>query len=133
MNDLPDGQLSDRFGGPVSAVLGPRLLESPDELVAVVGRSPDDPSMTDERPEHQWNAAASLSPTKIDHWSTEADLYQTTYRDIALLVAVLIVLPLASLGGLASRLMAGRRRRRIAVLRLLGAARPRWSGSPSPS
>ncbi|SPT50190.1 FtsX-like permease family protein [Actinomadura madurae] len=121
MTDLPDDQLSDRFGGPVSAVLGPGLLESPDELVAVVGRSPDDPSMTDERPEHQWNAAASLSPTKIDHWSTEADLYQTTYRDIALLVAVLIVLPLASLGGLASRLMAGRRRRRIAVLRLLGA------------
>lgn len=122
MAELPADQLAERFPGPVTAELAPNLLESPDELVAVIGRSPTDQAMTGERPKHQWNAAASLTPTKINYWSTTPDLYQTTYRDIALLVVVLTVLPLISLGGLTSRLMAGRRQRRIAILRLLGAS-----------
>jgi hypothetical protein len=122
MADLPADQLADRFPGPITAELTRNLLESPDELVAVIGRSPTDPSMSDERPKHQWNAAASLTPTKVDSWSTTPDVYQTTYRDIALLVVVLTALPLVGLGGLASRLLAGRRQRRIATLRLLGAS-----------
>ncbi len=121
MAELPDDQLADRFPGPITATLSPDVLESPDELVAVIGRSPTDPAMTEERPKHQWNAAASLTPTDIDGWSATPDVYQTTYRDIALLVVVLTALPLVGLGALASRLMAGRRQRRIATLRLLGA------------
>ncbi|HEX4814984.1 MAG TPA: FtsX-like permease family protein [Nonomuraea sp.] len=121
MANLPADQLADRFPGPVTAELSPAVLESPDELVAVVGRSPDDPSMTRDRQPHQWNATASVAPTKIDGWSTTPDIYQITYRDIALLVVVMTTLPLAGLGGLASRLMAERRQRRLAVLRLLGA------------
>lgn len=50
--DLPDDRLADRYGEP-DAELGPDLLESPDELLAVVGRDPDDPAMTAERPPHQ--------------------------------------------------------------------------------
>jgi hypothetical protein len=122
MADLPADQLADRFPGLVTAELTHETLEGPDELVAVVGRSPTDPSMSDERPKHQWNTASSVSPTQIDGWSTTPDLYQTTYRDIALLAAVLTALPLVGLGGLASRLMAGRRQRRLATLRLLGAS-----------
>lgn len=122
MAELPADQLADRFPGPVTTELTTNLLESPDELVAVIGRSPTDPSMIEVPPQHQWNAAASLRPTKINNWSTTRDLYQTTYSDIALLVVVLTALPLISLGGLASRLMAGRRQRRIATLRLLGAS-----------
>lgn len=121
MADRPADQLADRFPGPVDAELAPAVLESPDELVAVVGRSPDDPAMTNDRQSHQWNATASVTPTRIDGWSTTPDIYQTTYRDIALLVVVMTALPLAGLGGLASRLMAGRRQRRLATLRLLGA------------
>jgi hypothetical protein len=121
MADRPADQLADRFPGPVAAELSPATLEHPDELVAVVGRSTTDPSMTDDRQPHQWNATASVTPTRIDGWSTTPDVYQTTYRDIALLVVVLTALPLASLGGLASRLMAGRRQRRLATIRLLGA------------
>jgi hypothetical protein len=89
----PADQLADRFPGPVTEELGPNLLESPDELVAVVGRSPDDPAMTAERQAHQWNATASVTPTRIDGWSTTADIYQTTYGDIALLVVVMTALP----------------------------------------
>ena len=122
MTALPDDRLADRLPGAVTAELPRDLLESPDELVAVVGRNSADPVMSVERPKHQWYDAASLSPAKIDSWSTEPDIYQTTYRDIALLVVVLTALPLVSLGGLASRLMAGRRQRRIAILRLLGAS-----------
>ncbi|MFY1688389.1 FtsX-like permease family protein [Plantactinospora sp. WMMB782] len=121
MAERPADQLADRFPGPVTAELGPAVLEGPDELVAVVGRHPDDPSMTDDRAPHQWNRAASMTPTRIDGWSTTPDLYQTTYRDLALLAVVLTALPLSGLGGLASRLMAGRRHRRLATLRLLGA------------
>jgi hypothetical protein len=121
MADRPADQLADRFPGPVTAELSPATLEHPDELIAVVGRSPNDPSMTDDRQPHQWNATASVTPTRIDGWSTTPDIYQTTYRDLALLVVVLAALPLAGLGGLASRLMAGRRQRRLATLRLLGA------------
>lgn len=121
MSELPPDRLADRFPAPPSAELTRTALEHPDELVAVVGRGPDDPAMRDERPPHQWNEASSVSPTEIDDWSTTADLYHTTYRDIALLAAALIALPLVGLGGLASRLMAGRRQRRLATLRLLGA------------
>lgn len=121
MAELPPDRLADRFPGPVTAELSPEILEHPDELVAVVGRHPTDPAMNNERPKHQWNAAASVTPTKIDSWSTTPDLHQTLYRDMALLAIVLTALPLAGLGGLASRLMAGRRQRRIASLRLLGA------------
>ncbi|WUI03967.1 hypothetical protein OHR68_19940 [Spirillospora sp. NBC_00431] len=121
MADLPADRLADRFPGPVTAELSRETLERPDELVAVVGRRPADPSMRDRRPRHQWNEVSSVTPTRIDGWSATPDLYQTTYRDIALLVVVLTGLPLAGLGGLASRLMAGRRQRRLATLRLLGA------------
>ena len=122
INELPDDQLADRFPGPATDELPDSLLESPDELVALIGRDSADESMTAGRAKHQWYAAASLPPTEIDRWSTTPDLYQTTYRDIALLVIVLTALPLVGLGGLASRLMASRRQRRIATLRLLGAS-----------
>ncbi|TDD34136.1 FtsX-like permease family protein [Actinomadura sp. KC06] len=121
MADLPADRLAGRFPGPVTAELSRENLEHPDELVAVVGRRPSDPSMRDRRPRHQWNEVSSVTPTRIDGWSDTPDLYQTTYRDIALLAIVLTALPLAGLGGLASRLMAGRRQRRLATLRLLGA------------
>jgi hypothetical protein len=121
MSALPPDRLADRFPAPSSAELTRTTLEHPDELVAVVGRRPSAPAMRDDRPPHQWNEASSVSPTKIDGWSTTPDLYQTTYRDIALLAATLTALPLFGLGGLASRLMAGRRQRRLATLRLLGA------------
>jgi hypothetical protein len=122
--DRPADQLADRFPGPVIAELTPAILEYPDELVAVVGRGPDDPAMRQDRPKHQWNAVSSVSPTGIDGWSATPDAYQTTYRDMALLAAVLAALPLAGLGGLAARLMAGRRQRRLATMRLLGATTP---------
>jgi len=122
MTDLPADQLADRFPGSVKAELSENLLESPDELVAVVGRSPADSSMSDARPPHLWNEASSVTPTEINGWSTAPDIYQTTYRDMALLAVVLAALPLVALGGLASRLMAGRRQRRLATLRLLGAS-----------
>ncbi|MEU8346742.1 FtsX-like permease family protein [Actinomadura meyerae] len=121
MADLPADQLADRFAGRVTAELSRETLEHPGELVAVVGRRPGDPSMRDRRPPHQWNEVSSVTPARIDRWSATPDLYQTTYRDIALLAVVLTALPLAGLGGLASRLMAGRRQRRLATLRLLGA------------
>lgn len=121
MAELPPDRLAERFPSPPSAELAPIALEHPDELVAVVGRSPSDPTMRDDRPPHQWNAASSVSPTEIDGWSTTPDLYHSTYRDIALLATALVALPLVGLGGLASRLTAARRQRRLATLRLLGA------------
>ncbi len=122
MEELPDEELADRFPGRVAGVLDEESLEHPEELVAVVGRAPRDPALTQDRAPHLWNEASSVTPTKIDGWSATPDLHHTVYRDIALLAVVLTALPLAGLGGLAARLMAGRRQRRLATLRLLGAS-----------
>jgi hypothetical protein len=46
----------------------------------------------------------------------------TTYRSLALLALILLVIPLASLGGAAARLAARRRDERLSSLRLLGAS-----------
>ncbi|PWB43413.1 MAG: hypothetical protein C3F10_12080 [Dehalococcoidia bacterium] len=121
IEELPANQLANRFPAPVTRVLPEETLEYPGELFAVIGRELDDPTF-DERAPHLWMEAMAVTPTRIDRWSTTPDLYQTVYAEMALLAVFMTALPLAGLGGLASRLMAGRRQRRLATLRLLGAS-----------
>lgn len=120
MGELPADQLAGRFGTEPTAELPPELLEFPEDLVAVVGRSRYDPAMREDRPPHQWHKVSSQSPVGIDGWSRTPDLYRGTYEDLMMIATVLLALPLLSLGGLAARLIASRRNRRLAIMRLVG-------------
>jgi hypothetical protein len=91
-------------------------LAHPDELLAIVGRAPDDPAMTGGR---HFDGLV-IAPTGIDSWSTTPDAVAQTYILLARIGVMLMVVPLLALGGSASRLVAARRNNRMALLRLVG-------------
>ena len=57
----------------------------------------------------------------FSRWTTEDNPDATVYQTLSVLALVLLLVPLASLGGAAARLSARRRDDRLATLRLLGA------------
>ncbi|MFI6521314.1 FtsX-like permease family protein [Spirillospora sp. NPDC050679] len=121
MRSLPADQLADRFpGGRSAGTLGEDALVHPDELVAVVGRSADDPAVTAAR--DAGIADASASPARIDSYATgTVSSTPQIYQILAAIASVLMVVPLLVFGGAAARLTVARRDRRLAALRLVGA------------
>lgn len=118
--DLPEGELADRFPG-ARHRLGGEALVYPDELVAVVGRSAGDPSMTTDR----FLGQGVRSPTRIGGYATVASPQEigitSGYGVLAQVATVLMVVPLLVFGGAAARLTVARRDQRLAALRLVGA------------
>lgn len=117
LRELPAGQLAARFPGAVTGTIGDDGLVHPGELVAVVGRAADDPVMT---------ATASprpgfSPPTKIASFAGTTGDDVAAYQVLALIAAVLMVVPLLVFGGAAARLTVARRDQRLAALRLVGA------------
>lgn len=130
MRSTPAGELADRFPGTLAGTIGPDGLAHDDELVAVVGREAG-------ALDHLDQAEAGLVPYEglvapIDGFATRADEVAATadpgrrsdaetYRILAQMAAVLLVVPTVLLIGAASRLTAAQRSQRLAALRLAGA------------
>jgi hypothetical protein len=103
---LPADQLADRFKGKVVAQFGAEALRFPDQLVAMVGHTPQDlPGGTD------W---VGLGATQSGH----IDELLVILSQIGLVV---LIAPCLVLVASAARLTAARRERRLAALRLAGA------------
>ena len=115
-------ELAARFGAG-STVLGREALAHPAELVAVVGRAPDDPVMTAPAWRDQRRPDAYAGPTPVAGFTGTAasDGQAAQYSSLALVAAVLLVVPLLVLCGAAARLGLARRDSRLAALRLAGA------------
>lgn len=114
---LPAGELAARWPRQ-AGVLGDEALVHPDELVAVVGRAPDDPEMTAARSE-DW--IAGRPPTKVADLRGRTSEDSEAYQVLTLIASVLMVVPLLVFGGAAARLTVARRDQRLAALRLVGA------------
>ncbi|WP_424215840.1 FtsX-like permease family protein (plasmid) [Streptomyces sp. BI20] len=116
--------------GKRAGTLGPAALAHPDELVAVVGRAVTDAAMRAVRVEDPRRPGDVLPPTPIASFAGAASEggLGGQYRNLATVGAVLVVVPLVSLGASAARLTMARRDRRLAALRLLGASPGRIAG-----
>ncbi|NUR40810.1 MAG: ABC transporter permease [Streptomyces sp.] len=124
LHKLPAGQLADRFPAVTSyGTLGEAGLASPDELVAVVGRAPTDPALSE-------TAATGASYFDQDQAAravvsgfsgTRQSLFTYGDQGAALLGVVLLAMPVVVLSSAAGRLGAARREQRLAALRLAGA------------
>lgn len=107
MHELPASQLADRFQGRVVGTLDDRALRFPDQLVAVVGHTPDTmPADADQASGFQTPAQARVDPL---------------LELLAGVGLVVLIVPSLVLVASSSRLTAARRERRLAALRLAGA------------
>jgi hypothetical protein len=112
----PHDRLGARFPGTEAGTIGRAALDSPDELVVVIGRPAAD--------------FASMPDTiVVGHVSTAGEPIGSTniYRFAFAFGTVALILPLAVLVGTATRLSAARREARYAAMRLVGST-PRQIG-----
>ncbi|GAA0549793.1 ABC transporter permease [Paractinoplanes ferrugineus] len=117
LRTTPPDQLSERFPGRRTAVLGRDALASPDLLIAVVGRTPAD--VAGLRDATQLTRFVSVSPEHCLRCYVG-----TGINGMALILAVVVaalLFPLLIFIGVATRLSAARREQRLAAMRLVGA------------
>ncbi|HVV14022.1 FtsX-like permease family protein [Amycolatopsis sp.] len=107
MHALPADRLADRFPGTVVGTLTDDALKYPDQLVAVVGHSPD--TMP-----YDAYQSAGFTPAS----DAEADPFLSLLAGVGVVV---LLVPSLVLVASSSRLTAARRERRLAALRLAGA------------
>jgi hypothetical protein len=110
----------DQRSGEPTGMLATRSVAHPDELVAVIGRAPNDAAMTTTRHALPDDDLQVVPATGIASWSTTPDARAEMYILLARIGVMLMVVPLLALGGSASRLVAARRNRRLSLLRLMG-------------
>ncbi|MGW0841852.1 FtsX-like permease family protein [Streptomyces sp. NPDC002787] len=121
MKELPAERLADRF--PTEAAygtIGEAGLAAPEELVAVVGRAPDDPAITRAPEGGGLDTLAAHAPIS-GFAGTEPDTFTAFDQQAALIGVGLLVVPVVVLASAAGRLGAARREQRLAALRLAGA------------
>ncbi|MCU7722442.1 ABC transporter permease [Actinoplanes sp. KI2] len=113
----PAGELGDRFPGHQAGVIGDAGLASPDSLIAVVGRTPQE--VAGIRGATTITRMVSVSPRDC------SACYVGTGREgitlILSVVAAAMLFPLLMFIGTATRLAAARREQRFAAMRLVGA------------
>ncbi|GAA2210977.1 ABC transporter permease [Nonomuraea monospora] len=112
LDAVPRGQLADRFPGARAGTIGQAALSGPDELVVVVGRTPEE-------------VAALVGTRQVDAVETapEASLRDDDsglYRFGFAVAAIGLLVPLLVLVNTATRLAAARREARFAAIRLAG-------------
>ncbi|WP_338897019.1 FtsX-like permease family protein [Streptomyces sp. TG1A-60] len=120
---LPANQLADRFPKPQSyGTIGTAGLASPDELVAVIGRTSTDPAVSKAAEGgNDYDYGQTTRAPIADFSGTQASMFAGADEMMALLSAVLLVMPVIVLAAAAGRLGAARREQRLAALRLAGA------------
>ena len=112
LSRTPADQLGDRFPGKLAGVIGPAALQSPDDLVIVIGRSESD-------------LVSAPRTLRISHIQTAPRGLSTSqfYEFGFALGSVALLVPMVVLIGGATRMAAGRREERYAAMRLVGATR----------
>ncbi|SEU36176.1 FtsX-like permease family protein [Nonomuraea wenchangensis] len=115
MAAVPREQLADRFPGARAGLVGRAALSGPDDLVAVVGRTPGE-------------LAGMAGTVAVDTVATfpaaqdpAADDLTALYEHGFGIAAIGLIVPLLVLVGTATRLAAARREARFAAVRLAGA------------
>ncbi|MFC4007014.1 FtsX-like permease family protein [Nonomuraea purpurea] len=109
LDSAPREQLADRFPGTRAGLIGRAALSGPDELVIVVGRTPQ-------------QVSAMLGTRQVGTVAGEParDEGAEVYRFGFGIAAVGLIVPLLVLVGTATRLAAARRETRFAAIRLVG-------------
>jgi hypothetical protein len=118
LGTLPADELAARYPGPATGLLGEAGLQSPDELVAVIGRPAGDPVLTVPGRSDVVPVAGFDVPRPAGRDFAMTDVY----RQLTIVAVALVVFPVAGLLGASARLSAARRSERLATLRLLGAS-----------
>ena len=110
----PDDQLDDRYPGRVTATIGDEGLAHPDQLVALIGRTPD-----------QLGEVTSGSLYTVRGFGSLPSGYAfyQGIRVLLLLGAVLLLVPVVIFIVMTTRVAAAHRERRLAAIRLVGATR----------
>lgn len=124
LHKLPANQLADRFPNVKSyGRIGADGLAAPDELVAVVGRTPSDPAVSKAAGDSSsWFDIGQMQRAEIAGFTgSTASMFTSGDQGIAVLGVVLLAMPVVVLSAAAGRLGAARRERRLAALRLAGA------------
>ena len=110
----PDDELDDRYPGRVIATIGDEGLAHPDQLVALIGRTPDQLGEVTSRSLHRVRGFGSLP---------SGYAFYQGIRVLLLLGAVLLLLPVIIFIVMATRVAAAHREQRLAAIRLVGATR----------
>lgn len=112
-------------------VLSAPALSAPNELIAVIGHDANDPAMTGQALHDLMRSDDQIGPVGISDFAGAAatqDNELAQYRWLALVGAVLLIVPAMSLAAAGARLGAARRMRRLALLRLSGLDRRTLAG-----
>ncbi|MER7590965.1 FtsX-like permease family protein [Micromonospora sp. NPDC127501] len=104
----PADELGERYPGRAVGTVGPAALTSPDTLLVIMGRTPDE-------------VAALPTATKLTRVGDTPALPETTMNLILGVIAGGLLFPVLIFIGTATRLSAARREQRFAAMRLVGA------------
>ncbi|MEU6414475.1 FtsX-like permease family protein [Microbispora sp. NPDC046933] len=119
LDSAPREELAARFPGTRAGLIGEAALSGPDELVVVVGRTPDQvAAMPGAR---QVDTVSTRSTVSTVSTMPAADDSADVYRFGFGVAAVGLIVPMLVLVGTATRLAAARRETRFAAIRLVGA------------
>jgi hypothetical protein len=114
LSSTPDDQLDDRYPGRVIATIGDAGLAHPDQLVALIGRTPE-----------QLGEVRSRSVQEVRGFGSLPSGYgfYLGLRVFLLVGAVLLLVPVVVFIVMATRVAAAQREQRLAAIRLAGATR----------
>ncbi|MCD7440014.1 ABC transporter permease [Streptomyces lincolnensis] len=125
IHKLPASQLADRLPKPARyGTIEAAGLASPDELVAVIGRAPSDPAMSEAAGGGNWFDEGQTERALVSGFSAakpRPSIFTGSDQQTALMGVTLLVAPVIVLSAAAGRLGAARREQRLAALRLAGA------------
>ncbi|GEC02923.1 hypothetical protein SSP24_05780 [Streptomyces spinoverrucosus] len=123
LRKLPANQLADRLPKVASyGTIDAAGLASPDELVAVVGRAPTDPAVSEAADgSGLWDDGLTARAVVSGFSGGKPSVFTRSDQQMVLLGVGLLVVPVIVLASAAGRLGAARREQRLAALRLAGA------------
>ncbi|KMS76189.1 efflux ABC transporter, permease [Streptomyces viridochromogenes] len=124
LRELPVNQLADRLPKVKSyGTIGTAGLAAPDELVAIVGRTPNAPAVSKAAGDtSSWFDFGQTERAKISGFTGDTpSMFTSGDQGIAVMGVILLAMPVVVLSAAAGRLGAARREQRLAALRLAGA------------